>query len=137
MDAINTWLPTSKGKPVVNMIEIDRCDPTAMNVAQLPQDVNEFPVRNRPMMDIPHQVGYSHQHLSQQFPQLSQLSQASLSQAEISHQVMISQQAALTQRMNQQAAFTQQMHLFGNTSSYGNLLPDDTNPYASMGHRLP
>jgi hypothetical protein len=77
MDAITGWLPTSQQKPLVNLIPIDRSDPSAVNQSQQTQRYNEQPAFAAAFAQ---QAAYSQYQISQQYSQLSQMSQTQLSQ---------------------------------------------------------
>ena len=76
MDAINAWLPTSRSKPVVNLIAIERFNSTSLS-----HQITEQHTAGGMTTDMSQQSGFSHPQLTQpgfQNERLSQLSQSSM-----------------------------------------------------------
>ncbi len=95
MDAINAWLPTSRTKPVVNLIAIERFNPDSLS-HQIPQQHTAVGT----MDDLTQHSAFSNHPLSQSIVQSEQLSQ--LSQNSVAHNHM---QPLFWNRMN--SMFTQ------------------------------
>jgi hypothetical protein len=110
MDAINAWLPTSRSKPVVNLIPIERFNSTSTNAALLSQQIPGPPAI----------VGMN----TNQTQQLSQLSQSSMTHDPL--------QSLLWNRMND-PRFNQVSNLM---FSQGSHLPTPPNVFDFRGGHL-